>query len=92
MDLARVIGSVVATERDPAFGSLRLALVQPLNEARQDSGRPYVAIDAINCNVGEIVFMVRSGDAMMGHPGEDLVPTDAAIGGIVDSVYVEKVP
>lgn len=84
MDLARVIGTVVATQRDPLFGGLRLVVVQPLNERMEAIGTPAVAIDALSRNFGEVVWLVRSGDAMMAHPGDHYVPTDCAVGGMVD--------
>ncbi len=86
MDLARVIGTVVATQRDPALMHYRLAMVQPLDDDLQPSGRAVVAIDALNRRTGDLVYIVRSGDAMTAHPGDTLVPTDCAIGGLVDSL------
>ncbi len=90
MDLARVIGSVVATQRDPALGGYRLALVQPVDEHLSPVGRPVVALDALNKNVGELVYLVRSGDAMTAHPGDWEAPVDCAIAGMVDRHYVEE--
>lgn len=84
MDMARVIGTVVATEKDPLLHGLKLCIVQPLNDALEDDGKAVVAVDALNRNVGEIVYIVRSGDAMMAHHGNDLIPVDCAIGGMVD--------
>lgn len=90
MDLARVIGNVVATHRDPALGGYRLALVQPVNEELAPFGQPVVALDALNKNIGEIVYLVRSGDAMTAHPGDWEAPVDCAIAGMVDRHYVER--
>ncbi|MDX2175278.1 MAG: EutN/CcmL family microcompartment protein [Candidatus Sumerlaeia bacterium] len=84
MDLARVVGTVVATQRDPALAGYKLALVQPLDSALKPVGGPVVALDATNRNRGEIVYLVRSGDAMFAHPGDHLPPVDCAIGGQVD--------
>lgn len=89
MDLARVIGTIVATQRDPAFGPLKLAIVQPVDAELKDAGEPVVAIDALNRRRGDVVFLVRSGDAMFAHHGSELVPTDLAIGGLADHLYVE---
>ena len=83
MQLARVIGDVVATRKDPAFGGTTLLLLQPLNADGTDVGRPLVAIDSVGAGVGERVFFVRGKEASFPfYPVE--VPVDAGIVGIVD--------
>lgn len=83
MQLARVIGDVVATYKDPAFEGIKLLIVQPLNADGTDVGRPLVAVDSVGAGVGETVFFVRGKEASFPfHPLE--VPTDAGIVGIVD--------
>jgi len=84
MDIARIIGTVVATKRDPAWGDYRLSLVQPLTEKLESSGNPVVAVNSLNLNRGDLVYLIRSGDAMFAHPGDWNVPTDCAIGGLID--------
>jgi ethanolamine utilization protein EutN len=87
MQLARVIGDVVASHKDPNFDSMKLLLVQPINADGTDVGRPLVAVDAVGAGVGETVFFVRGKEASFPfHPTE--VPTDAGIVGIVDSYHV----
>jgi ethanolamine utilization protein EutN len=88
MDLARVIGTVVATRRDPAFEHLKLAVVQPLDRNLKASGDPIVAVDALNRTRGDLVYIVRSGDAMFACRMDKLVPTDCAIGGLVDTAHI----
>jgi ethanolamine utilization protein EutN len=83
MQLARVIGDIVATRKEPAFEGLKLLLIQPVNADGQDAGRPLVAVDAVGAGVGERVFFVRGKEASFPfHPTE--VPADAGIVGIVD--------
>ena len=83
MQLARVIGDVVATRKDDALTGLKLLLVQPLDPERQPVGRPIVAADAAGAGVGENVFFVRGREAAFPfYPAEP--PVDAAIVGIVD--------
>ncbi len=87
MQLARVIGDVVATRKDPQFDSLKLLLVQPIGAGGQDVGRPLVAVDSVGAGVGETVFFVRGKEASFPfYPDE--VPADAGIVGIVDSYHV----
>jgi microcompartment protein CcmK/EutM len=83
MQLARVIGDIVATRKEPAFEGVKLLVIQPLAPDGQDSGRPIVAVDSVGAGVGEHVFFVRGKEASFPfHPIE--VPADAGIVGIVD--------
>ncbi len=83
MQLARVIGDVVATRKESSFEGLKLLLVQPVALDGSDSGRPLVAVDSVGAGVGEHVFFVRGKEASFPfYPLE--VPADAGIVGIVD--------
>ena len=83
MQIARVIGDVVATRKDEAHAGLTLLIVQPLTPDRQPVGRPLVAVDAVGAGVGEEVFFVRGKEASFPfYPAEP--PVDAGIVGIVD--------
>lgn len=83
MQLARVLGDVVATRKDPAFDGIKLLVIQPLAADGADAGRPLVAVDSVGAGVGERVFFVRGKEASFPfHPVE--VPADAGIVGIVD--------
>ena len=83
MQLARVIGTVVATRKDENLEGITLLVVQPLTPEREPAGRPLVAVDAIGAGVGEEVFFVRGREASDPfYPVE--APVDAGIVGIVD--------
>lgn len=83
MQLARVIGNVVATRKEAAFDGIALLLIQPLSAGGQDIGRPLVAVDAMSAGVGQHVFFVRGKEASFPwYPIE--VPADAGVVGIVD--------
>jgi ethanolamine utilization protein EutN len=85
MQLAKVIGAVVATQKDANLNGLRLMVLQPLGPDLKATGRTLVAIDAIGAGVGETVFFVRGKEASFPfYPQE--IPTDAGIVGIVDQV------
>jgi microcompartment protein CcmK/EutM len=87
MQMARVIGDVVATRKDPNYDSITLLLVQPIGADGKDVGRPLVAVDAVGAGVGEKVFFVRGKEASFPwHPTE--VPADAGIVGIIDHYSV----
>ena len=89
MQLARVIGDVVATRKDENLSGITLLVVQPLTPERQPAGRPLVAVDSIGAGVGEEVFYVRGKEASFPfYPIEP--PVDASIVGIVDHWDVER--
>jgi ethanolamine utilization protein EutN len=91
MDFARVIGTIVATQKDPSLVSCKLCVVQPLTHDSKPSRKPIVATDATaSRGLGELVFLVESGDAVFtGLQGDDL-PVDAAIVGIVDHIHPDS--
>ena len=89
MQMARVIGDVVATIKDPGFHSIKLLLVQPIGADGEDVGRPLVAVDSVGAGVGEQVFFVRGKEASFPwHPIE--VAADSGIVGIIDHYTVSK--
>jgi ethanolamine utilization protein EutN len=89
MQLARVIGNVVATRKDENLTGIKLLIVQPLSPDRQPIGRPLIAADAVGAGVGEEVFFVRGKEASFPfHPIEP--PVDAGIVGIADYWDLEK--
>ena len=89
MDMARVIGKIIATNKTPTLEGTAILVIQPVDEHLKDKGAALVATDATaRRGVGEIVYYVASGDAVFtGLQGEDL-PVDAAIIGIVDDIHV----
>ena len=88
MQLAKVIGDVVATRKDVNLTGLKLLVLQPLAADGRPSGRTLVAADAVGAGAGEIVFFVRGREASFPfYPPE--VPVDAGIVGIVDHWDVE---
>ena len=87
MQIARVVGTVVATHKHRKFEGAKLLLVQPIASDGKDVGRPLVAVDSVGAGVGETVFFVRGKEASFPwHPTE--VPADAGIVGIVDHYSV----
>lgn len=83
MQLARVIGNVVSTQKDPGLADSTLLLVQPLSQGREPIGSPFVAVDSVGAGVGEEVFFVRGREATLPFLPRQ-VPTDAAVVGICD--------
>lgn len=84
MQLARVIGDVVATMKDANLESHKLLMLQPVLPDKQPVGRPLVALDCVSAGVGEYVFFVRGREASFPFlPAEP--PADACVVGIADS-------
>ena len=83
MQLARVIGEVVATIKDVNLSGITLLVVQPIAASGEDAGRTLVALDSVGAGVGEHVFFVRGREAAFPfYPAEP--PADATVIGIVD--------
>jgi ethanolamine utilization protein EutN len=84
MQLARVIGTVVATMKNESLNGRTLLVIQTLNKDLVPLGKPLVAIDSVGAGVGELVFWCRGKEASFPFKRED-TPTDCTIVGIVDS-------
>lgn len=84
MLLGQVIGTVVATEKEPSLVGLKLLLVRTLDENAAAAGATVVAVDAVGCGVGEMV-LYASGSSARQTAVTDKKPVDAVIMAIVDS-------
>ena len=88
MQIARVVGTVVATQKHPKFEGAKLLLVQPVGLDDEPRGTALLAVDSVGAGTGETVFFVRGKEASFPfYPTE--VPTDAGVVGIVDHWDVE---
>lgn len=86
MQLARVIGSVVATNKDERLIGVKLLVIQPISYKGEDRGTPIVAADTIGAGYGETIFYARSKEGAMPLSNPDAC-VDAGIIGIIDSIY-----
>ena len=90
MDIAKVIGTVVATRKDSSLVGTRLLIVQPLNQKKEPAGKPIIAMDTEgSAGRGETVYLLSGGDAAIVIPGRPM-PVDIAVVGIVDSITVSE--
>ena len=89
MQIGRVVGTVVSTQKHRKIEAAKLLLVQPLTLDNRPKGQTVLAIDSVGAGVGETVLLVIEGKAA----GEALrrkgAPVDAAIIGIIDSIDAE---
>ena len=95
MFLARVTGSVVATQKVASITGRKLLTVEPMRvdpaqrERLVSTGRTFVVVDTVGAGQGEMVLIVQGSSARL-TPETEKLPIDAAIVGIVDSVNVES--
>ena len=88
MQFARVIGTLVATQKATGLEGIKFLVVQPLDKHQQPVGEPVIAADGTaQAGPGELVFIIGSREAALAMP-EPFVPVDHAIVGIVDQVDV----
>jgi ethanolamine utilization protein EutN len=93
MFLARITGSVVATQKVDTMTGQKLFIVEPLriDEKNQNklapTGRTFIAVDPVGAGEGEIVLIVQGSSARFTEETKKL-PVDCAVIGIVDNVQV----
>jgi microcompartment protein CcmK/EutM len=86
MQIGRVVGTVVATQKNPKLEGAKLLLVQPMTLDGQPRGTAVLAIDSVGAGIGERVLVVIEGKAAGDALGKKGAAVDAAIIGIVDDV------
>ena len=92
MFIAKVIGNVVATQKNEKFLGMKLLLIQPYisKEGKlQVSGSSVVAVDSVGAGVGECVLFTQGSSARLAADDKDS-PVDAVVIGIVDQVDLAK--
>ena len=84
MQIARVIGTVVATIKNETLDGRKFLVVQTLDADLKPVGKPTVALDSVGAGKGELVFWCRGKEASFPFK-RDSTPTDCTIVGIIDS-------
>jgi len=90
MQIARVVGTVVSTQKHEKFEGAKLLLVQPLNVDDTPRGTALLAVDGVGAGVQEKVLIVLEGRAAGEALGKKGAPVDAAVIGIIDMVNVSE--
>jgi ethanolamine utilization protein EutN len=88
MQIAKVIGTVVSTQKHGKFEGAKLLLVQPLTPDDTPRGTPLLAVDGVGAGIREKVLIVLEGRAAGEALGKRWAPVDAAIVGIIDRVDI----
>jgi microcompartment protein CcmK/EutM len=89
MILARVIGQVIATQKELSHEGKKILLVQQLTLQDELTGEPFVALDAVDAGIGDRVLAIQEGFSAMTSVGHTDAPIDAAVIGVVDMVELE---
>ncbi len=89
MILARIIGTVVSTRKDPRLEGKKLLVVRPISPEGKDESGYLVAVDTVSAGYRETVLVVSGSSARNAAECKDR-PVDAAIIGIVDSVNLDS--
>ena len=88
MQVCKVIGNVVSTEKDESIKGFKLLIVQPVDMTDMKlMGDPFVAIDAVGAGDGEIVLVVTGSSSRLTAMTKDR-PTDATIQAIIDFILI----
>ena len=89
MLLAKIVGTVVATRKDPRLVSNKLMVARPVDPRGKPEGGYLVAVDTVDAGIGETVLIVSGSSARMAAGMKDC-PVDAAIVGIIDTVDIHE--
>ena len=89
MIVAKVVGTVVATRKDPRLVSNKLMVVRAIDPRGKADGNYLVAVDTVDAGVGETVLIVSGSSARMASGLKDC-PVDAAIVGIIDAIEMNE--
>ncbi len=87
MFLARIVGNVVATVKDPPLVGKKILIVQPIDKEGRDQGTKLLALDSVGAGAGEVVYCCRGREASFPWLPEE-VPTETSIVAIVDRINV----
>jgi ethanolamine utilization protein EutN len=90
MQIGRVIGTVVSTQKHHKLEGAKLLLVQPLELDGQPRGVAVLTIDSVGAGIGERVLIVIEGKAAGAALRRKAAPVDAAIIGIIDEVTLSE--
>jgi microcompartment protein CcmK/EutM len=87
--IARVVGNIVASQKQASHEGKKILLLQPVDLEGQPMGDLVVALDAVDAGVGDRVLAIQEGFSAMTSVGHVESPIDAAVIGIIDLVEME---
>ena len=86
MILARVTGTLTASDKDPELAAYKLLVVQPLDLDGEPEGDEVIAVDRVDAGVGDRVLVSREGNAARQVTGRDRIPLQNLVIGVVDRI------
>jgi microcompartment protein CcmK/EutM len=86
--IGRIIGDVVATQKDASHRGRKILVVQPLQLDGSDRGEPVLALDAVDAGIGDRVLLATEGFSAMTAVGRPHSPIDMAVVGVIDQVEI----
>ena len=89
MKIAKVIGNVVATQKDPKFKGKKILIVQPVEVDGKEYGDSFEAVDIVQAGMGDTVLVTVQGTAARAAVGDTTIPIDAVIIAIVDNIAMD---
>ncbi len=92
MILSKVVGNIVATQKQECYEGCKLLLIRPLGLDGKMYGDDMLAIDGVGAGIDDIVIAVNEGGSardILGHDGK-LEPIELVICGIVDTVITDQ--
>ena len=87
MIIARILGTVVSTQKDERLHGKKLLIVKPINLDGSDQSGYLVAVDTVGAGFHEKVIVVGGSSARMAEGNKDC-PVDSAIIGVIDEIQV----
>lgn len=89
MDICKVVGSVVSTNKTEKLNGLKLMVVKKMDiQSGKEDDQTFISIDAVGAGEGEVVMVVKGSSARQ-TPQTENKPVDAAIIAIIDSIEIE---
>ena len=91
MIIGRVVGNVVATQKNDRYEGARVLVVEPIDLEGVRSGPEFLALDAVDAGPGDVVIVVREGwGASTAATGRPQAAIDSAIVGVVDEIELDQ--
>jgi ethanolamine utilization protein EutN len=91
MQLAKVVGNVVSTQKDPNLVGCKLLIIKKIDEygefEKYSSSSTAIAVDSVGAGIGEIVIVTSGSNARYVY-GDKMAPLDMTIVGIVDEIQI----
>ena len=90
MIIAKVVGTIVATIKHPAFHGRKLLLVQPLHLSGDSADDAFIAVDAAQAGVGDTVLVCQEGGSTRQVIGVPNSPVRSSIIAVIDSIHMSR--